>query len=117
MLALFGGLMQTIVGLVEMVSRDQASRNTSPALDLLPSLTCLPSQFLGNTWGATVFCSFGSFNFTYAALYLPGESRLREPFPSLSFFALLASSLYVRFPLPATLCGAFGPLSAPWRCR
>ncbi|BGP30351.1 hypothetical protein JCM10296v2_002105 [Rhodotorula toruloides] len=44
-LALFGGLMQTIVGLVEM--------------------------FLGNTWGATVFCSFGSFNFTYAALYLP----------------------------------------------
>lgn len=46
---LYGGIAQWVTGLVEIIS--------------------------GNTFGATVFCSYGAFNMTYAALYLPGESR------------------------------------------
>ncbi|POY70521.1 hypothetical protein BMF94_6435 [Rhodotorula taiwanensis] len=44
-LMLYGGIAQWITGLVEM--------------------------FSGNTFGATVFGSYGAFNMTYAALYLP----------------------------------------------
>ncbi|GAA5981006.1 hypothetical protein JCM10908_003949 [Rhodotorula pacifica] len=44
-LMLYGGIAQWVTGLVEM--------------------------FTGNTFGATVFCSYGAFNMTYAALYLP----------------------------------------------
>lgn len=46
---LYGGIAQWVTGLVEIIS--------------------------GNTFGATVFCSYGAFNMTYAALYLPGEPR------------------------------------------
>lgn len=41
----YGGIFQTLVGMWEM--------------------------FLGNTFGATVFATYGGFNFTYGALYLP----------------------------------------------
>ncbi|TFK48695.1 hypothetical protein OE88DRAFT_1634211 [Heliocybe sulcata] len=41
----YGGIMQTLVGMWEM--------------------------FLGNTFAATVFATYGGFNFTYGALYLP----------------------------------------------
>ncbi|KAF7979174.1 hypothetical protein HWV62_43445 [Athelia sp. TMB] len=41
----YGGICQFIVGLVEM--------------------------FCGNTFGATVFCSYGAFNLSYGALFLP----------------------------------------------
>ncbi|GAA5960161.1 hypothetical protein JCM8115_002532 [Rhodotorula mucilaginosa] len=44
-LMLYGGIAQWVTGLVEIIS--------------------------GNTFGATVFCSYGAFNMTYAALYLP----------------------------------------------
>jgi succinate-acetate transporter protein len=30
----------------------------------------------GNTFGATVFSSYGAFNLTYAGLYLPGKSHI-----------------------------------------
>jgi len=42
----YGGIMQTFVGMWEM--------------------------FLGNTFGATVFATYGGFNLSYGALYLPG---------------------------------------------
>ncbi|KAL8280250.1 hypothetical protein RQP46_007364 [Phenoliferia psychrophenolica] len=44
-LILYGGVFQSLVGMWEM--------------------------FLGNTFGATVFSSYGAFNLTYGALYLP----------------------------------------------
>lgn len=47
---LYGGIAQWVTGLVEIIS--------------------------GNTFGATVFCSYGAFNMTYAALYLPGQLEL-----------------------------------------
>jgi len=43
--AFYGGISQTLVGWWEM--------------------------WLGNTFSATVFCTYGGFNFTYGALYLP----------------------------------------------
>lgn len=45
LLIFYGGLMQTLVGMWEIAA--------------------------GNTFGGTVFASYGAFNFSYAALYLP----------------------------------------------
>lgn len=58
----YGGISQTLVGWWEMW------------LGYVFNLLCggsITENFHSNTFSATVFCTYGGFNFTYGALYLP----------------------------------------------
>lgn len=109
-LILYGGIFQSLVGMVEMVSRlvchPLAGTNRAHYCLLLLS------QFTGNTFGAVVFSSYGAFNLTYGAMYLPVSS---SPYPPcLPSFTLHWRwlKLILRIVLTITALKAFGVISA-----